>query len=71
MSYVILLVNAPVDVRTIHCAKCVQIRSFFWPVFSRIRTEYEEIRKYGPEKNPYLDPSHAVIVCQITPSSKR
>ena len=26
-----------------HCMKSVQIRSFFWSVFSRIRTEYEEI----------------------------
>ena len=32
-----------------HCVKSVQIRSFFWSVFSRIRTEY------GPEKTPYLD----------------
>ena len=23
-----------------HCVKSVQIRSFFWTVFSRIRTEY-------------------------------
>ena len=27
----------------VHCVKCVQIRSFFWSVFSRIRTEYGEI----------------------------
>ena len=27
----------------IHCIKSVQIRSFFWTVFSRIRTEYGEI----------------------------
>ena len=26
-----------------HCVKSAQIRSFFWPVFSRIRTEYGEI----------------------------
>ena len=26
-----------------HCVKSVQIRSFFWPAFSRIRTEYGEI----------------------------
>ena len=24
----------------IHCVKSVQIRSYFWPVFSCIRTEY-------------------------------
>ena len=27
-----------------HCVKSVQIRSFFWAVVSRIRTEYREIR---------------------------
>ena len=31
-----------------HCVKSVQIRSFFWSVFSRIRTEYGEMtRKYS------------------------
>ena len=28
----------------IHCVKSVQIRSFFWSAFSRIRTEYGERR---------------------------
>ena len=28
--------------------KSVQIRSFFWSVFSRIRTEYGEIRNISP-----------------------
>ena len=37
-----------------HCMKSVQIRSFFWSVFFRTRTEY------GPEKTPYLDTFHAV-----------
>ena len=27
-----------------NCVKSVQIRSFFWSVFSRIQTEYGEIR---------------------------
>ena len=27
-----------------HCVKCVQIRTFFWSVYSRIPTEYGEIR---------------------------
>ena len=27
-----------------HCVKSVQIRSFFWSVFSCIRTEYRKIR---------------------------
>ena len=37
-----------------HCAKSIQIRSYFWSVFSRIRTEY------GPEITPYLDIFHAM-----------
>ena len=44
------------------CEKWRALRSFFWPVFSRIRTEYGEIQsiyspnagKYGPEKTPYF-----------------
>ena len=39
-----------------HGVKSVQIRSFFWSVFSRTRTEY------GPEKTPYLDTFHAVMI---------
>ena len=52
----------------IHCMKCVQIWSFFWSVFSRIRTEYGNLLrkslnggKYGSEKTPYLDTFQAVI----------
>ena len=55
-----------------HCVKSGQIRSFFWSVFSRIRTEYGEILylsvfipnagKHGPEKTPYLDTFHAVNI---------
>ena len=52
--------------------KSVQIRSFFWSVFSRIRTEYGEMLrispvfspnagKYGPEITLYLETFHAVI----------
>ena len=33
--------------KTIHCVKSVLIQSFFWPVFSRIRTEYGEILVFG------------------------
>ena len=30
-----------------HCMKSVQIRSFFWSLFSRIRTKYGDLlRKY-------------------------
>ena len=31
-----------------HCVKSVQIRSFYWSVFSRIRTEYGEIPRISP-----------------------
>ena len=31
-----------------HYVKSVQIRSFFWSVFSRIRTEYGEMRSISP-----------------------
>ena len=53
----------------VHCVKSVQIRSFFWSVFSHIRAEYGEIEylsifslnagKYGPVKTPYLDTSRS------------
>ena len=36
----------------------VQIRSYFWSVFSRIRTEY------GPEITPYLNTIHASLRIQ-------
>ena len=29
-----------------HCVKSVQIRSFFWPVISCIKTEYRKIRTF-------------------------
>ena len=31
-----------------HCVKSVQIRSFFWSVFSNIRTEYGEMLRISP-----------------------
>ena len=31
-----------------HCVKNVQIRSFFWSVFSRIWTEYGDLRSKYP-----------------------
>ena len=62
-----------------HCVKSVQIWVFFCSAFSRIRTEYGEILslsvfspnagKYGPEKTPYLDTFHAVLLKQTSNSS--
>ena len=37
-----------------HCVISVQIRSFFWSVFSR------NTGKYGPERTPYLETFHVV-----------
>ena len=31
-----------------HCVKCVQIRSYFWSVFSCIRTEYGDLLRKSP-----------------------
>ena len=56
-----------------YCVKSVQIWSFFWSVFSRIRNEYREIRIISPysvrmrentdqKKTPYLDTFHAVMI---------
>ena len=66
----------------LHCVKSVQVRSFFWSVFFRIRTEYErygEIRsisliqsecgKIRTRNTPYLDTFHAMLILTIKPSS--
>ena len=46
---------------TTHCAKSVQIRSFFWSVFSVFSV-------FEPEKTPYLDTFHTVT--SLKPSAK-
>ena len=38
------LFTFPLIYRSLYCVKSVQIRSYFWSVFPRIRTEYGEIR---------------------------
>ena len=56
----------------VHCVKSVQIRSYFWSVFSCIYTEYRDLLrkslyslqntgKYWPEITLYLDTFHAVV----------
>ena len=54
-----------------HCVESVQIRSFFWSIFSCIRTEYQVgIRgKYRPEKIPYLDTFHTDVFSKGKSSS--
>ena len=54
-----------------HCVKSVRIRSFFWSVFSRIRTEYGDLRvhlriqsecgKIRTRKSPNTDTFYAVF----------
>ena len=61
----------------LHCVEIVQKWSIFWTAFSLIRTEYGDLlrsfsysdwirkftpEKYGPEKTPYLDIFHKVLV---------
>ena len=50
----------------LHYVKSVQIRSFFWSVFSCIYSVFSpNIGKYGQEKAPYLDIFHTVLVPRI------
>ena len=66
------LASETVNYNTKHCVKSVQIRKFFWSVFSHIQTEYEaylsvfspNAGKNGPEKNTYQDTFHAVKIMQ-------
>ena len=49
------------------CVKSVQIRIFFWSVFSRIGTPYPPVlnpnaQKYEPEKTLHLFTFHAVMI---------
>ena len=40
--------RCPFTESSFHCVKNTQIRSFFWSIFSRIQTAYEEIRSISP-----------------------
>ena len=72
INYTFCLISVNAILRPLHCVKSVQIRSFFWSVFSSIQTEYGDIRsispysvrnagKCGTEKIPYLDIFHTVL----------
>ena len=59
-NQIVLLQNIQIKSYSKHCVKSVEIRSFFWSVISRIRTEFGSVfspnaGKYGPKKTPYLD----------------
>ena len=41
---VLTLLSLLLNLKEDHCAKSVQIRSFFWSVFSCIRTEYGDLQ---------------------------
>ena len=59
----------------VHCMKSVQIRNFFWSIFSCIRIDTEiysvnlcispNTGKYEPEKIPYLDTFHVVVLIDL------
>ena len=72
ISYTYCLISVSAILCPLHCVKSVQIRSFFWSVFSSIWTEYGDIRsispysfrnagKCGTEKIPYLDIFHTML----------
>ena len=42
-----------VDSYISHCVKSAQIRSFFWSLFSCIRTKYGKISPSGPNTEKY------------------
>ena len=48
-----------------HCVKCVQLRSFFWSVFSRIRTEYAVTAFIQAYKHSLLQKFNLIIL--VTP----
>ena len=65
-----------------HCLKGVQIRSFFWYVFSHIWTEYGELLRKSPcsvqiwentyqTKTPYLNIFRAVDVLLLNPAKQQ
>ena len=45
--------------------KSVEIRSFFWPVFS------PNAGKYGPKETPYLDTFDAVTIMYVNKKENR
>ena len=63
------LLLIPHDPFTRRCVKSVQMWSYFWSVFSCIRTKYRDLQisvfspnagNYGPEITPYSDTFHVV-----------
>ena len=51
-----------------HCVKSVQIRCFFWSVFSCIQSEYRKIRT---RKTSYMDTFHVVTVVELLSHQRR
>ena len=54
LGFMMLTKHYITKMHRLHCVKSVQIRSYFWSVFSPNTGEF------GPEKTPYLDTFHAV-----------
>ena len=58
LCYIYIAIFTSFCGNNLHCVKIVQIRSFFWSVFSCIQSECRKIRN---RKTPYLDTFHAVL----------
>ena len=54
-----------------HCVKSVQVRSFFWPVFSRIRTEYGETRSNSVRMPENTDQKKLTNTKQVSQRTKK
>ena len=49
LFFPMFLLDPPENIRKKwHCVKSVQIRSYFWSIFSGIRTEYGDLRSKSP-----------------------
>ena len=59
----LLLFSGDFDSSNSHCVKCVQIRSYFWSVFSCIRTEYRKIRTRNNSAFGHFSRSVFVLEC--------
>ena len=58
--------------RANHCVKSFQQRSFFWSVFSRIRTEYGEIWSIRTRKNSLFGHfSRSEFCCRYVEENKK
>ena len=70
--------NIFLGISMLHCAKNVQIQSFFWSIFSRILTKYWDLLriqskygKYGPKNSMDLDTFYAALALTSFHTSRK